>query len=88
MLAFKNIDNPLADLRTASDVPHIGIAKHRAPGTTDAASPLEDPGCSNYVPNMGAIYMRTAMLNAHVAMDATPLQESPEGTKSDVIKFN
>ena len=85
VLAFKKIDNSLADLQAASDVPHIGIAKQSAPGATDAASPPEDHVCSNSVPSMGAFYLRTAMQNAPVVLDATPFQESPEGTKGDVI---
>ena len=74
VLAFKKIDNYLTNLRVASEVPHIGIAKQSAPGALDAASPLEGPGCSNSMPNMGAFYIRPAMQNASVALDATPFK--------------
>ena len=76
VLEFKKIDNSLTNLRVASDVPHIGIAKQSAPGALDAASPLEGPGYSNAMPNMGAFYIRPAMQNAPVALDATPFKRA------------
>ena len=77
VLAFKKIDNSLTNLRVASDVPHIGIAKQSAPGALDAASPSGGSWVLKCYAQHGCVLYKNCYAERARGTGRDPFQESP-----------